>query len=341
MKQPYTALIFGALDDVLFFVNADETSPDGPLPIRFSNGIGFPIAIEPADVARHFRCEALVNGDTMPVEPDAVAEFYDVSAAVARESWEAYRTALAQQGITLGEGSILLVRGEVELPVHPQPIPLTPPASISNPAPTPLAWACAICRTVSNQEMAFRCCHPCPTAGCSRKLAHTGDHCMVCGSRIYAKEARDRELASLAEIPLHEGTYTGPVYYPFLPNGRSGQAVGEGYFKDLQDFVDVCVASGYKLPERVWTVELHRPVQWANDVIESALEEHHEDAGSEISAEDVEEFEEFLQQWWGKQKIETWEKGRTAVLVPKPEAAGSDHVVPSSTEGKSDADAAV
>ncbi len=72
------------------------------------------------------------------------------------------------------------------------------------------------------------------------------------------------------------------------------------------------------MPTYVWACDQKLPYTSAEDLIVSALDEHHEDASSEVNRVMKSELQEFLDSWWADTKISSWDVDydRAIVLAP-------------------------
>lgn len=73
----------------------------------------------------------------------------------------------------------------------------------------------------------------------------------------------------------------------------------EGYFTDVEEFIDYCQDNEIEIPKYVWGTEKIKPFVSADSIVEDACENLHEDAYSNICG--IDELQEFLEKWWGKQ----------------------------------------
>ena len=70
-----------------------------------------------------------------------------------------------------------------------------------------------------------------------------------------------------------------------------------GYFEDIDDLIDYCYCDNIEPPKYVWGTDKSMIRLDAYDIVSSACEELHEDAYSNISDVDIEEMQDFLDEW--------------------------------------------
>lgn len=73
----------------------------------------------------------------------------------------------------------------------------------------------------------------------------------------------------------------------------------EGYFTDIDEFIDYCEDNDIEVPKYVWSTTKTELSIDAGNIIENACEELHEDAYQNITNEN--ELQEFLDTWCAKQ----------------------------------------
>jgi hypothetical protein len=179
-----------------------------------------------------------------------------------------------------------------------------------------VAWACGACRYVARDEASARdCCEPYDcSGGCGTKLPKR-DHrtkCDACTDRDYeAKEQARHDKAR--KVPLaeyeHEGLFDDAEWF--------------ASFEELDHHYE---NQGTERPAWAWGCFPIALRISARDVIEGALQDHHEDAGDNIGAEDEKELQALLDAWAAKQKITSYECDEsTVVLLPPAGHVEAEH----------------
>lgn len=191
-----------------------------------------------------------------------------------------------------------------------------------------VAWVCNKCHVIrygggeQSRQMAESCCDAtCENvletgAICGKKARRGWRVCDECHQRITAREAASAKadrIARAVKIPANE--YRGVVSCEGGPRGSS--LVGDGYYRSIDELLTLCHDAGVAVPEYVWACDEYSPSTSADDVIESALDEAHEEASDSISRADVAELEKLLAAWWEKQGI-VWYVENTEIAVHIP-----------------------
>lgn len=156
---------------------------------------------------------------------------------------------------------------------------------------------------------ANRCCAPRACDTCQAPLGERRNLlCFPCEQK--AREDRSRECFDAAR-KVDAAGYDGWVSWP-------DHGPNEGYFASVDDLLAYCADEGVEPPAYVWgCLELAFQIN-AHDVIENALEEHHEEAKYKISDESIGELQEFLVAWCAKQDVKSYYEDRsTAVIIKK------------------------
>jgi hypothetical protein len=73
----------------------------------------------------------------------------------------------------------------------------------------------------------------------------------------------------------------------------------EGYFSDIDEFIEYCEDNDIEIPKYVWSADKIRLSISADNIIEQACEELHEDAYQNVT--DEAELQDFLDAWCAKQ----------------------------------------
>jgi hypothetical protein len=156
------------------------------------------------------------------------------------------------------------------------------------------------------------------------------DHCIPrmcgCGSPVQKgwticqacvkKKDEDKENARFQKAEkLAIADYDGPVYWGDGPDG----SMGEGYYSDIDDLLDRCEEEGIDLPLFVWTSKKVPFRIDADHAIENALSDHHEGAYDKITPAALGQLQDLLDEWCGKQNIESWEPDFSRAVVLQPE----------------------
>lgn len=116
------------------------------------------------------------------------------------------------------------------------------------------------------------------------------------------------------KIPARE--YKGWVVWPDAPVSSSSGTTGD-YFRSVDELVEACADEGIVLPAFVWaTREVHLALD-ADSILESALEEHHEEARAGISREAERDLQDMLDAWAARPdaKVTTYVEDRTCAVV--------------------------
>ena len=173
--------------------------------------------------------------------------------------------------------------------------------------PTPAAFACGQCRLIQpSEDLARKHCKPFICETCGKEAVKYQTWCSACFRK--KREAKDLENFRNAEKVSYKD-YDGPVYVPDASHNEGfSQDVGE-YLEWLGDNV------GYRnedmtpedIPEAVWTCHKLGLRMDAQDMFEMALEDHHDEAGSDVGSKDIKELQDFLDSWCDKQNIESWD----------------------------------
>jgi len=173
-----------------------------------------------------------------------------------------------------------------------------------------VAYACGSCGTVvgtakshgSNaQGMAERCCAPPACQQCG--AVHDRKHRLFCGPCEVAREAarEARRFAAAEHIPASD--YDGPVYWDGTGN--------DGYSPSVADLLDWFADEETEPPAYVWACSVRHPSLDADDLLEHALDDHHEDCDLDA----VDELRAFVARWNAQQTDETWDVDVTCAVL--------------------------
>lgn len=94
-----------------------------------------------------------------------------------------------------------------------------------------------------------------------------------------------------------------------------GHGNRDGFFRDIEELETYCADHEFPLPQTVIACAPRKLHMNANWIIESELEEHHEDAGGSISQAEREELQTFLDGWCERTNVESWDQTTTVVLL--------------------------
>lgn len=153
---------------------------------------------------------------------------------------------------------------------------------------------------------AEQCCnYRCVT--CGEKCDQFWDYCRTHRDERWRKQEREKEQAAF-EAAVERTDYNGP----FVFNDR--------YYADMEDFLDYLVGDGREeadWPEYLWVPNENKLSIDAGRVIESALDDHHEDAADRITSDEVKELQAFLDGWCERTGVVSYEERRKEyVRVP-------------------------
>lgn len=163
-----------------------------------------------------------------------------------------------------------------------------------------LAHACGKCRRVAhNEAAAAQCCEPyiCECGATCRQHWTACEECLA--KKRVLKEQERFEKAE--KIPWRD--YEGPVF------------AGSDYHESVEMYFDslACDNEPGDIPNFVWACTEHKMGRiCASDLIESVLDDHHEDAYEWI--EDEDELQASLDAWVAKQTLVTWMEDNTRAV---------------------------
>ena len=106
--------------------------------------------------------------------------------------------------------------------------------------------------------------------------------------------------------------YTGPVSWVGKAWGAwpHGDMNGEGWFSSVRALVIACARAGIPLPPYAWAAVPRGLSINADDVVDLALNDHHEEAGDELEPGAKAALQGLLDTWiraYGR-KVKTWEE---------------------------------
>lgn len=178
-------------------------------------------------------------------------------------------------------------------------------------------WMCEKCRRLNGsymggdaKAMAERCCRPyiC-TGGCGAELPYE-KHRMRCDD-CCRKDQQAKELKAYENAKkLKPSEWDGPV---FDRNDNFFMSLDD-YFERYHDDEDV----REEQQEGTW-VWCAREIKFSpsvDNMIENALDNHHEDAADRISTAEMKELEDFVAAWAEKTGVISYEPdGKSVVLI--------------------------
>jgi hypothetical protein len=154
------------------------------------------------------------------------------------------------------------------------------------------------------EASAERCCnYKCNKCGVATKQFF--NECDKCRDARWDSERIEKEAAAFAKAK-ERTDYAGP----FMFNDR--------YFADMEAVLDHCECRDIEVPEYLWVPEEMVLSMDADNIIESALEEHYEGADDNIDKDARKELQNRLDAWCVKQCIRSYyECHKEYVTVPK------------------------
>lgn len=163
-------------------------------------------------------------------------------------------------------------------------------------------WACGECGFLHSgecaSELAQNCCKAFWCEKCQKEFPSYRTICPECSFL-----SKEKQLRENSEIVKYDG---GPLY----------DALNDRFFADLEQFLDwiACKDDDELLPEYVHPCESRGLGNIdADDIIESALSDHYEDAYDHIK--DIEGLQASLDAWVKKQTIESWYPDHTKIIL--------------------------
>lgn len=184
-----------------------------------------------------------------------------------------------------------------------------------------VAYACSICGTIFS-PLSF---------GENKEAAVVAEntariHCRVfcrCGVRLpprrtlcdscWAQDEQEREerkFEMAVKVPreLDDG-------FPVFWDGHLG-SMGDGFFVNIGEVIDLCEESGIPLPAYVWSCYPKKFTVDADVVLIEAFQEHVEGARDQLREGAEKRLQEFLDGWCAEQGISTWYPDyRKAILL--------------------------
>lgn len=165
-----------------------------------------------------------------------------------------------------------------------------------------IAYACGKCGTVAGSALlhgdqarrwAEECCGP-RRCACGALFRYRGYiACKPCHDREASERDAKAEAVAVASakqrVPWAE--YSGTFVY------SDGLGPSDGYFPNLGELADYLASEELACPTHVWGCGSYGLHMDAAGTIESALEDHHEDAGDNIGSDDEKALQALLDAW--------------------------------------------
>lgn len=169
-----------------------------------------------------------------------------------------------------------------------------------------VAHACGECRIVKASEQDARECHAVRLCDCGAEIEQKYYlACSFCRSVNRAKERRQKEAAAyLSAAKVSWRDWDGPVYC---------EGAGQEVFSDIDEFTDHFENEEEQLPVYVWATITRKLSIRAEDVVDIALDDHHDDAPEQVG--DLEELQSSLDKWCESQTVETWFPDMSKVVL--------------------------
>lgn len=182
-----------------------------------------------------------------------------------------------------------------------------------------IAYACPKCGVVagsvrthgdSARELAERHCGPWTCRVCGGE--HDWSYQTICRDCWRASQA---ERSAACDTKRYEAAAKVPAasYDGWVSNGD------EGFWPSVGDAIDEYEDSGAVVPAWLWTCERVPLRMHADQIIESALEDHHEDAADNISGADEARLQATLDAWCESVGVESWQTDYSRVVVLRKE----------------------
>lgn len=167
-------------------------------------------------------------------------------------------------------------------------------------------WLCSTCkRADTSLEFANRCCQPrkCP---CGISLRRHSAY-MSCEACQKVKEENAEAARFAKAIKLTVGEYDGPIF-----------TRGDRFYMDIEDYLDQ--RENRDEETYVWCTT---PVKFepdVHDMLENALDKHHEDAYDNIPMKEIVDLQAHVDKWAEKQCIVSYEIDLKRCVIIESEA---------------------
>jgi hypothetical protein len=179
---------------------------------------------------------------------------------------------------------------------------------LSTPGSSINAWACSKCRNIfaSDPTTCPFCYREC--AGCHIAMTKQGMH-NRCGDclKTFLSEQENKHFDAAKKVSSND-------YNGYLFDDRR-----EKYFETVDELLEYYHQDGQEPPPWVWATETVEFKLDASSILESALEEHHEDAGEVITTLDGNRLQKYLDIWAKKQGIVSYVQSYETVVMIDPE----------------------
>ena len=120
------------------------------------------------------------------------------------------------------------------------------------------------------------------------------------------RTAEEHRFDKAVKIPAT--AYEGWVYW-------EDHGDNEGFFASMKELQKYCEREEIAPPAYVWACNPMGLSIRASTVIDDALADHHENAGTAISREARDELQALLDVWCAKQTVQTWFEDSTRAVV--------------------------
>lgn len=185
--------------------------------------------------------------------------------------------------------------------------------------------ACPVCGTTYRcgadghasyaEREARACCAPDHCERCGATRARHVLYCEPCGKVA----AAEREAALFAKARKVTPDEYGDDFVFW--DGRGPQ---EGYFASVEDLLEYCESEGIAPPAYAWGCYRQEMTMHADSLIESALDEHHEDARDQIAPGEEKRLQAFLDEWCRAQCVFSWFQDTEVAVVLASAGEASD-----------------
>lgn len=158
-----------------------------------------------------------------------------------------------------------------------------------------IAYKCSKCgRTYTDKSVAEKCCSPKHCTKCGTVLPEKSYYYTLCKKCLEEKEKNQEKLRfEKATKVVPETCPDGYMDMIFC----EGYGCDEGYFHEIEDLIDYCETANVEIPKYVWGTTSRIIHIDADDIIENACQELHEDACDWIDRESRNELQKFLDDW--------------------------------------------
>jgi hypothetical protein len=160
------------------------------------------------------------------------------------------------------------------------------------------AYKCTVCGCAyKDKQFAEKCCEPKHCLECGKELSKNYMYTLC--EKCREKKDKERETARF-ENAKH-------VTLDDADKSKTQMLFNElykcnnGYFDEIEELIDYCEYYNLEIPKYCYGTKSYMISINAEDIVESACEELHEDAIDDICREDMNELQEFLDKWCEKQ----------------------------------------